>query len=267
MFHSNTETGGHWTCRGCCNISPSGVQWESRKYLLIGEEGWGCDTCSGKTSCYCMCDRMCVRGCGRGGLIRWGEKKKKTLRGCVLPNVLSMCVFDLYVQVCVWVSLSAWVLVYVRRHRAICVAFWNQHNPSQIIFHNIPDSWPSRQMASHVTWAAWKHNTILLKAVQIWPAACLVTPALALRPTAQGTVHHLPNSLESIFHCATRDRKWWLLVSFLFWCLFKQSSVFSMANVITQLCKMLIAPKDKTPCVFTDRAQELLFCEPWNQLI
>lgn len=94
-----------------------------------------------------------------------------------------------------------------RRRRAMCVAFQNQHNPSQIIFHNIPDEWPSRQMAPHVTRAAWTHNTIWPKAVQIWPVARLVTPAIALKPMAQGTVHHFLNSLNGIFIARAQQRQ------------------------------------------------------------
>lgn len=62
-------------------------------------------------------------------------------------------------------------------------------------------------MASHVTQAVWKRNTIWPKAVQIWPAAHLVTPALhALKAIAQEIIYQIPNSINSNFITRAQQR-------------------------------------------------------------
>lgn len=171
-------------------VAVSLLRWPMRiqKYQVIGEEGSGCSSPSGKTtSCWCICVPEGVEGgwC-LTGLIRWlrqthSERDWTSGRGCVVasklvPNVLHEFVFLTWIfKVCVWVSLSAWLLAHIHHHhhRAICVSFQSFLRSFFTTFLIIVLSW---QMASYVTRATWKHNTIWPKAVQIWPASHLVTP-------------------------------------------------------------------------------------------
>lgn len=185
------------------------------------------------------------------------------LPGSKYFEYVCFCVFDLYVKSvfgfhcvhdCLCMSAAATAAEpYVLRFRTSTI-------PLRSFFITSLMRGPRGKRPPHVTRAAWKHNTIWPKAVQIWPAARLVTPAIALKPMAQGTFHHILNSLNSIFIARAQQRQ--ITTGLIFFFRTIQVVFNGKCNHTATHLVQNVAAKDKTPCVFTDRARELLFCEP-----